>query len=28
MEKAWRATLKSGFDLNRLVGGGDPFSEG
>lgn len=28
MEKAWRATEKAGFDLNRLVGGGDPFSEG
>lgn len=27
MEKAWRATEKAGFDLNRLVGGGDPFSE-
>ena len=28
MEKAWRAAEKAGFDLNRIVTGGDPFSEG
>ena len=28
MEKAWEATEKAGFDLSRIVGGGDPFSEG
>ena len=28
MEKAWEAVEKAGFDLSRLVGGGDPFSEG
>ena len=27
MEKAWKAVDKAGFDLSRLVGGGDPFSE-
>jgi hypothetical protein len=27
MAKAWRATEKAGFDLSRIVGGGDPFSE-
>jgi len=28
MEKAWKAAEKAGFDLNRIVTGGDPFSEG
>ena len=28
MEKAWAAAEKAGFDLNRIVTGGDPFSEG
>ena len=28
MDEAWEAVLKAGFDLSRLVGGGDPFSEG
>ena len=28
MAKDWRATEKAGFDLSRIVGGGDPFSEG
>jgi hypothetical protein len=28
MEKAWKAVQKDGFDLNRIVTGGDPFSEG
>ena len=27
MAKAWRAAEKAGFDLSRIVGGGDPFSE-
>ena len=27
MEKAWEAVENAGFDLSRLVGGGDPFSE-
>ena len=27
MEKAWKAAEKAGFDLNRIVTGGDPFSE-
>jgi len=28
MAKDWRAAEKAGFDLSRIVGGGDPFSEG
>ena len=28
MAKAWKAVQKDGFDLNRIVVGGDPFSEG
>ena len=28
MEKAWKSAEKTGFDLNRIVTGGDPFSEG
>ena len=28
MEKAWEEAEKAGFDLSRIVGGGDPFSEG
>ena len=27
MAKAWKAVQKDGFDLNRIVVGGDPFSE-
>ena len=27
MAKDWKAAQKSGFDLNRLIGGGDPFKE-
>ena len=27
MAKAWKAVEKAGFDLNRIVVGGDPFSE-
>ena len=27
MAKDWRAAEKAGFDLSRIVGGGDPFSE-
>ena len=27
MTKDWKAALKAGFDLNRLIGGGDPFKE-
>ena len=27
MAKAWLQTQKSGFDLNRIVVGGDPYSE-
>lgn len=27
MAKAWRDVERNGFNLNRLVGGGDPFSE-
>ena len=27
MEKAWEEAEKAGFDLSRIVGGGDPFSE-
>ena len=27
MSKAWRAVERDGFDLNRIVGNGDPFSE-
>ena len=28
VEKAEEAAEKAGFDLNRIVTGGDPFSEG
>ncbi len=28
MAKAWKIVQKDGFDLNRIVVGGDPFSEG
>ena len=28
MAKDWKAAERAGFDLNRIVGGGDPFSEG
>ena len=28
MAKAWKAVERDGFDLNRIVVGGDPFSEG
>ena len=28
MEKAWEEAEKAGFDLSRIVAGGDPFSEG
>jgi hypothetical protein len=28
MEKAWLQVQKGGFDLNRMVTGDDPFSEG
>ena len=27
MTKDWKAVERAGFDLNKLVGGGDPFSE-
>ena len=27
MAKDWKAVERAGFDLNRIVGGGDPFSE-
>ena len=27
MTKDWRAVQKAGFDLNRLITGGDPFKE-
>ncbi len=28
MAKDWKAAQKAGFDLNRLITGGDPFKEG
>ena len=28
MAKDWKAAERAGFDLSRIVGGGDPFSEG
>ena len=28
MAKDWKAVERAGFDLNRIVAGGDPFSEG
>lgn len=28
MTKDWKAVERAGFDLNRIVAGGDPFSEG
>ena len=28
MAKDWKAAQRAGFDLSRIVGGGDPFSEG
>jgi len=27
MAKDWKAVQKAGFDLNRIVAGGDPFSD-
>jgi hypothetical protein len=27
MAKDWKAAQKAGFDLNRLITGGDPFKE-
>ena len=28
MSVDWKIAQKAGFDLSRIVGGGDPFSEG
>jgi hypothetical protein len=27
MDKAWDAALKAGFDITRLIAGGNPFKE-